>query len=94
MRIESIDLPVYCEIKVSFERGDKDGGISAHSKPFNHEAPGGIRRMGKAKLRSKSIAGIDYSADATSVQAVATAIAGLLAYPLVEVQKVDTDRVQ
>jgi len=49
---------------------------------------------GKPKLRNKSIAGIDYSAEAADVQAVAQAIAGLLAYPLVEVQKVNTDRVQ
>ena len=53
----------------------------------------GSDEWGKPKLRSKSIAGIDYSADATDVLAVAQAIAGLLPYNLVEVQKVNTDRV-
>lgn len=53
----------------------------------------GSDEWGKPKLRSKSIAGIDYSAEATDVLAVAQAIAGLLPYNLVEVQKVNTDRV-
>lgn len=53
----------------------------------------GADEWGKPKLKSKSIAGVDYSAGATGVLTVAQAIAGLLPYNLVEAQKVDTDRV-
>ena len=53
----------------------------------------GADEWGKPKLKSKSIAGVDYSADATDVLMVAQAIAGLLPYNLVEAQKVDTDRI-
>ena len=53
----------------------------------------GSDEWGKPKLKSKSIAGVDYSADAASVLTVAQAIAGLLPYNLVEAQKVDTDRI-
>ena len=54
----------------------------------------GQDEWGKPRLKSKSIAGIDVEAEAADVQAVASAIANLLAHPLVEVQKIDTDRVE
>lgn len=38
----------------------------------------GADEWGKPKLKSKSIAGVDYSADAADVMAVAQAIASLL----------------
>ncbi len=53
----------------------------------------GSDEWGKPKLKSKSIAGVDHSADAASVLTVAQAIASLLPYNLVEAHKVDTDRV-
>ena len=53
----------------------------------------GADEWGKPKLKSKSIAGVDYSADAADVMTVAQAIASLLPYALVEAQKINTDRV-
>jgi len=53
----------------------------------------GADEWGKPKLRSKSIAGVDYAAEATDIMTVAQAIATLLPYSLVEAQKIDTDRV-
>jgi len=83
---------------VSLKTFEKGGINMAEYQPISSRLTmrlqTGSDEWGKPKLRSKSIAGIDVAAEATDVQAVATAIAGLLAYPLVEIQKVDTDRVQ
>lgn len=53
----------------------------------------GTDEWGKPQVSSQTIRGINAAAIADSVQVVASALAGLLEYPLYDTQKQDTDSV-
>ncbi|HPI97666.1 MAG TPA: DUF1659 domain-containing protein [Synergistales bacterium] len=53
----------------------------------------GTDEWGRPQVSSQTIRGINSAAIADSVQLVASALEGLLAYPLYDTQKQDTDSV-
>ena len=95
MRIEYIICLVYCVLKGLLKGGVNMATYQPIASRMTLRIKVGEDDWGKPVLRSRSIAGVDVIAEPDDVAAVGQAIAGLLDCDgVVEVQKVDTNRVE